>query len=541
MEGVHRFTSVALAAVVEAPEFAHDLPDFFNYLVESLVWTLFAALLAWCVYRRPRASAAVAVLWLTWLIQKFAVGGHALDLVTAHWRHLRNATVAAVGAVAALIAAFISFVLPAVHDAWLGLKPALLAAYQQLGVWWEELTWTDRGIMVIVAMGVYGTVHALIIFRRSIGHIRTRAGQTGRRISDGGKALTEVVRPVLFQLSFLLVGPGVWWLVKQLPNYYAMCVVGFVISWMPTFASLNVFCDLQRARRQREESAAEAAATAKQQRGLSSWMMIPGGPVDVGELPQDLQSRMQTWLSYWGCWPFFSTIYVLLHNYGLVDINESASLDGVLAAVVLWCQFWGASRLAPVMFVFCASIFGRLVQHLGGAIGAAGNRALGLAWDAQTSLMGKAGSHGIALAIAGGLVFVVTAFLLKIFTVAASLITFLALWVVAIDSARAVSKHDMDMCAARLSFWVSVMAWLGLCEVPLADMFLPMWTPFFIILAVLGGEMVLNAMVRAVLSLFSRLCVCLGAGAEKAPAAGQGEQPLLEDEAVTLQTLPNTN
>jgi len=72
-------------------------------------------------------------------------------------------------------------------------------------------------------------------------------------------------------------------------------------------------------------------------------------------------------LSYWSCWPFFHVADGIMQAYrNTIKESSRKQAYGVLLALVLWSQFWGASRIMPIIvrcFTRCYKSMRRNVQN----------------------------------------------------------------------------------------------------------------------------------------------------------------------------------
>jgi hypothetical protein len=435
-------------------------------LMDALLITFLLAVMVSCFCWKPRLTSAIAAAWLAWFAFRFAEGQAAWSEVIDHAQHARKATETAVSSVALMLASWSVLVAPALFDLYRLLEPLARSISHGAVQLWNVLSWRERGIAGLSCLAVASSV------------VATRALWRHQ----------DTVKQVLFQLSFAVCGPLIWWLISRLPHTYGILVVGAAMSLVPCLASLLAILKLQQ-EREAPRKEAELEPT------RSAWFAA----LDAIDAPlqesisEDLQAKMRMWLSYWALWPFFHVTYSLANSLDRVHEEDRAMIDGLFVALILWAQFWEASRIAPYGFAICAVCFQSLSQRAGRVADVAGSRAVGHAASLYTVMSERFGSNSAMLYAAVGLsVLVLVAVLLRIVELTEALVTIAFLFCVAFDSARCVARCSVDVYTSRLAFWVITMAWLRVRELPVVGAAVHLWTPMVLIAALIAGETILS-------------------------------------------------
>lgn len=226
-------------------------------------------------------------------------------------------------------------------------------------------------------------------------------------------------------------------------------------------------------------------------------------------ISEELQVKMRMWLSYWALWPFFHVSYSLANSLDRIGEEDRPAIDGLFVALILWTQFWEASRVAPYGFALCAVCLQGLSQRASRVADVAGSRAVGHAtslYEQGGAMAERLGTSSPTVYIAAALaVIVVVSVLLQIVELTEALVTLVLLFCVAFDSARCVARSSTEVYTSRLAFWIIAMAWLKFRELPVLGATLTVWTPLVLIAALAAGETILSSVVYFVGSLRARL------------------------------------
>jgi hypothetical protein len=307
---------------------------------------------------------------------------------------------------------------------------------------------------------------------------------------------------VLFQLSFAIFGPAIWWVTSRLPHHYGVLVVGAAMSLVPGLASLHAIL-----RAQWERDAPVKKAESEEAR--NAWFpALDLGSMDPQEiLSEELQARMRMWLSYWALWPFFHVAYTVANSLDRIGKEDRPTIDGLFVALIVWSQFWEASRVAPYGFALGAAFLQGFTQKAGRVADVAGTHAAGQAATFFARYGEQLSTSSPVLYVAIGLVVVIlVSVVLKIVELTEALVTIVFLICVAFDSARCVARSMADVYISRLAFWVIAMAWLQFRTLPFLGPAVIVWTPLVLVAALAAGETILNSIIYFAGSMRTKLC-----------------------------------
>lgn len=186
-------------------------------LVDAVLLAGLVAVITTCLCWRPRLTGAVVAAWLAWFGFRFAEGQSAWKEVVGHAQDARTATETAVGAVISMFASWFVLAAPALLDLERLLAPLAKGVWKATLHVWDALSWNERGIVALSFLAMGSSV------------VATRALWQHQ----------DTVKQVLFQMSFAICGPLIWWLTSRLPHIYAILVVGVAMSLVPSLASLR--------------------------------------------------------------------------------------------------------------------------------------------------------------------------------------------------------------------------------------------------------------------------------------------------------------
>lgn len=441
--------------------------------VDAAILLFVAALLTFVAWRRPKTTGSVAAVWLLWLVCKILGSGHsAWDELSRHAQCARDATESFVHAMLAMLGAWLVLFLPILQDAWRVSEPMFAASWRQAVHVWRMSSWHQKGVTALATLAISNAALVLAALHRH----------------------QEVVVGVLFQLSFLVIGPALWWVASSFPHEIVIWLADVVISIAPAALSLRVLCSLQR---ERDGQSAEAKATLACSGG-PSWFAPPAEVqgVQSAEVPSsELLERLCFWLSYWSCWPFLHVTYVLL-TMDLVPEDDRSAADGLLLTLALWAQVWNASRIAPQLFAACSICLGGVSKRFYQMGAVSINEVAGTAWQTLATLPGKLGELSNNRMLLGGVIIValtVASFFLRVMAIASAFLALGLLIGIAVASASCAARRDAAAAPGRLAFWTLAIAWLGICRLPLLGTLLEAWTPGVLLLAAGAGDLALAA------------------------------------------------
>jgi hypothetical protein len=368
-------------------------------LADAVLLASLGMLFLGCLCWRPRLTGAVGISWLAWFAFRFAKGQAAWHEIADHAQHARKSTESGVVAVAEMFASWCVLLAPALLDLHDLLAPLVVCLAHGMNELWEQLSWPERGIIALSALAVASSVMAV-------------------------KALVrhqDTICDVLFQLSFALCGPLIWWLTSRLPQVYSVLLVSVVMSFVPSLASLRVVLAARS-----EKDALHRKPTSDSR---TAWFALDAVEDPLQEsISDELQDKMHMWLSYWACWPSFYFSYKLVGAAGFVPKDDKAAVDGLFVALILWSQLWRASRVAPYAFAICAALLRNISEGAAQMANDTGNKALGKFGHVYAMLSENASNSWVVYAGGALVIIIATAVLLKVVELAEAFVTLVFLF-----------------------------------------------------------------------------------------------------------------
>lgn len=435
---------------------------------EVAAWLVCGALTLWLgrfiIFRRPYACALSALAWAGWLTwQALCVSGMQA-VYSAKRRGLAalEATDNFAQHLVGLVRAWTDFFLPFLSDVC---RWAIRL--------WKKTTLNQRLIVGFILLSCYSILQAVRIFR-----------QHRQRIMH-----------VLFHLSFLVVGPLLWYSSGFLTPHLLIESVTHLITTFPTLISLLVI-----------SNAADNEAKKKADRRRSTGQSI---------VPSTNLQMQRLWLSYWACWPTLavfeagvSTIPKLLHS----ENSQSMQIDlmRALLTFVVWLQFWQGSRLLHSTFqsvLFDTSLLEYFFRFFGarglwvlgiirGGLWAGASPAGGMrAWGLIRRLTSQLWLFILGLAVFGLVMFALFTLFYRALNVVSNVATMLLWLCAASDSADTLTNDAEDFYSKKLSFWVLAMIWEAATRLPYVGVILRLFTPFAFSLWLLAGDTVLRRLI----------------------------------------------
>eukprot|EP00927_Polykrikos_kofoidii_P062326 TRINITY_DN57132_c0_g1_i1.p1 TRINITY_DN57132_c0_g1~~TRINITY_DN57132_c0_g1_i1.p1 ORF type:complete len:586 (+),score=99.53 TRINITY_DN57132_c0_g1_i1:204-1961(+) len=574
MHPLHEAAVTWLLAPRKEPEITHG--DTTVLVTDIGLATVALIIFGRVLYKRPKLVVGILIVITTWVICKLLAGQFDRSQLESNAEDTREASEQVVFSVGYFILAFAHLFVPLFVDLGHILEPVAIFVWFYIVLAWDAFTWKQRGMILLVIVGVVGTIYAALVTYRKIMAIRSRVShedvdrnsnqaEKSKVIAEKKKLMAErkkVMVSFLFSLSYVVVAPATCWGISQLvSDISSMIVIVFMSVW-PTLRSMLILrsIDWERHRvvdedegvddvpakshdsqhshgdeddnTQRPRTNSNAAGSQKR------WWDVFDPSEKV--LPLKLQARMQLWLAYWSCWPLFASMYYVVHTTTLVEDEDKAAGDGVIVALIFGAQIWEKALLAPYLckgFMVCfGAVINKVSQwtaHLASMAMPCVAKAYVSASQQLNGFKGKFAKIGVIICV--GLMVAVLA--MKALALLGSIITLIVLLAAAADSARYVYRKDMDMIASRLAFWVVVMIWLWISSLPVFATLLGIWTPFVLVLALLVGEVTLNVLLKAInaclMCLFKNACPCFLQSKAATPSV---QKPLLENDRVSLDS-----
>eukprot|EP00929_Paragymnodinium_shiwhaense_P086345 TRINITY_DN4686_c0_g2_i1.p1 TRINITY_DN4686_c0_g2~~TRINITY_DN4686_c0_g2_i1.p1 ORF type:complete len:584 (-),score=93.37 TRINITY_DN4686_c0_g2_i1:46-1797(-) len=453
-------------------------------VVDALVLAVGIALLGWLIYRLRVPMLVVFGMWFMWLLWRVCIMRD-----PKAWPHIEHAAAAAqtsareavINVCKMLQELFILF-FPFFHDGWQNLVPVLHDVRDYLLKLWSSLSQRDQSLVIVVIFAVMLSVILMVLLWR---HCAT-------------------VGSVLFQLSFLVICPVVYYVVLEMQPDNAAVLLSFFMTGVPVMGSIWAIQQRQEEReRYRRLLGAGSGHTGEgHMTGLQGFLFaVSAAPSPKAS--ERVQEKLRSWLSFCAFWPLFDlakkAAEVLPGGFARPPVYA-----GLLCAV-LWTQFWHGSR-AALVFLQClttatSSTYTRQVlsdasDTVASSVSGSMSYMAGLATAWAQFLPGEQVTMGIAVVVALSL-------LLSTMSLVDSFLDFCILFGVAVDSARLAVEGDADACSSRLAFWIIALSWMWLLTLPLLRTFFGLWTPLVLAAAASFGEWTLSVTVVPYLAAWS--------------------------------------
>eukprot|EP00035_Acanthoeca_spectabilis_P025862 m.460188 g.460188 ORF g.460188 m.460188 type:complete len:497 (+) comp21962_c0_seq1:208-1698(+) len=454
---------MGLASEANATAEAGLLDDFFDpeslrmdeetlaTVVSAVMMGLLALRVAYWIATYRSLFIGVATAWVLWL-------GHALlfregttmDDVVARGVAVRLAAKSLVLALEKFMVASTNLVLPFWSD-------LAVVAYAT----WTVLDNRTKGWVVLVVAVGYSLVAA---YRKAV-KLKDKHGGT--------------VKALLFQASFLIAAPALWFgSLYLLPGSLLPLVVSGLLSVAPAAYSCVAF-------------ASSGAGTVR-------------GLFHMGKRPQSqVELEMGRCLSYWSCWPTVKFVADLVASTSYGEVSE---VQRGLLVLLVWLQVWDGSKHIP-------DLVWRMAVDVGLPIWKMSTTNLpqwvqnptAFLWEnfGTVSRVYNYVKENKAMAVAAG----IGAALLvsRILGVFSSLFTMLIWWGASLKTTKKVHKyahhrpphHDStDEYRPMLAFWLLGILYdcVLLLPIPLFATLLSLWEPVFLAVSLSMGDTVLDTL-----------------------------------------------
>eukprot|EP00466_Bigelowiella_natans_P012839 jgi/Bigna1/82113/fgenesh1_pg.88_\ len=331
------------------------------------------------------------------------------------------------------------------------------------------------------------------------------------------KARKDAILVALFQGSYLLIGPLVWFAFRRaIPARFAEGVLLVITTVAPTFLSLHAF---------RYSFIANGGGGGE---GQKRWK----------KSVWDQWKTCDLWLSYWSCWPLVIGLTSLCTNYittayaaqlykegsRATTATTAASAGAAggggggstvirtqmfasLATLCIWLQFWYGSKAffslaSKLAAQIVPSSLGVLTANMSSVsrvikplLGAGGNLSLS-ALRQQLSIMKTLGYLWENKLIFGPITFFVGILIFslgfQVYTMMTSVLTSLIWGGVALRSARAVANKEASVCSATIAFWILAQLLEASVWVPVAGSMISLFKPVLLPIFLAIGDEVLK-------------------------------------------------
>lgn len=434
---------------------------------------LIAFVLVQLVYRLYIYKAfmiSVLAAWVLWLGSAIVLTGSiSIDSMVDRGNAVQDASRGLLIGIKIFLVAWFELLMPF----WSDLSFALKAI-------WDSLETTTKIIIVFGVLFIWGLVKAFLKARAAVA--------SG---ADKLKRNADMLKSLGYQASFLLVGPAIWYtsdaVFSRTPVWVLPLAVRAMLSLGPVLQSVRAF---QHCRKEPMTRAAK----------------------ETGNL----------WLSYWACWPSVNFIGLFILSYA----GDVFRMQIVLLVLLVWLQFWQGSKHIPDLVM-------KLYTYLGVPLWSVATANLP-AWvqspasfvynnlSSITAAHAYASNNKLAAVLMGlfGLGLIST-----LIATVSGVLTLVVWWGASLRTTEVAAKKREHEYAAQLSFWVLALSSEAMTAVPVVGMFVGMWQPLVLMIAMMFGETVL----ARTIAIVGRLIGDRAPAAKPANAARKDKTSVSED------------
>ena len=380
------------------------------------------------------------------------------------------------------------------------LRPLLWELYSSSVHVWGSLSWEEKGMLALCAMGLGGAAYIVLRIWRARTWLR-----------ESSVACLGFLEQVLFHMSFVILGPLIWTASRLLPEQVPDAMYLALATLWPMFCSARALVH--------HHAEKKGWAQEEQETKSSKWwnfrLNLPSLKEDF-RMSAKLEEELCFWLCYWSCWPLLTLLQWSL------DSLELKGSKGLLIAVALWLQIWQGCFLAPYVFTILTQLFGRCTEYATKILDTVRQLAFRaiqkLPWHVY--LVNAFQGETLMILLAGVLLVLIC---LEVASVVSVLISVVLLFSIATESARCVANEEHRIYADRLAFWVLVNCWLSCLRLPALGSILGLWSPLAFAAAFFGGERAFFVVYFAVLRALTAVVSCLSELLKKESEAGDAK------------------
>jgi len=329
------------------------------------------------------------------------------------------------------------------------LAPFVADVSSLIGQMWSKLSLEEQALVVLGLFVLYG----------------------GYQTYKAVQKRADAIMFVLFQVSYLVVGPCIYLGWRCIPPSYSQPLVTVVLTVIPTCMSVLAF---------------NRAQSAKRVKMWERWLAC------------DL------WLSYWSCWPMLSLLFYMITTYTRDDAMKLQVLS-VFVALCVWLQLWYGSK---AFFSLVSRAFSSITPHEASA--SAVLPGAGRVFSAIRSTLSFSQQMSIIETLqelwknkmwSVPLLVVVVAVLVqlgwRIYSLFNDALTAL-IWVgVAFKSSQVVKRKESVRYAESLAFWVLAQFTQVALHIPVVGTFIALFRPVLLPVYLAIGDNVLGTVVAA--------------------------------------------
>ena len=456
-------------------------------VLENLVALVVVVGVLWYLVRRiganRKASAIVLSSWIVWLSYRVLLDYNlAFDEVSHLALDTFHSTQICVHSFAIMIVSWMALIAPFVHD--------FVALSHKM---YSSLTTIQR---VAIAGGLIFAYGSFKAYNTVVSH-------------------ADKVKQIMFHLSFILIGPVIWFSLLYVPQDWIGYVSQAVLTWIPFGLSCNAFYKCSIIRVQKNPAASRVSSSKKTYLSKLREVISKGTPKKLSSKTsrtlKRAQNRMANFLSFWSCWPLLILLSSVCKSVDDGVNDRMLQTEPILVIFSVWCLHWKGSA---IFYTILAPLSAALILSVETASKYIWKRTVAVRklWMLKWffSLTSWIMSSKIIMLGFGGVLLLI--FLRVMFSFLGVIGATLKLAIIigaAADSFRVVDIQLLDTYEQKLSFWILLQILDVLTEIPVWGFMIRLWEPLFLAVVLVVGSDVLRFLFAFVKSIGSRLWSCV--------------------------------
>ena len=456
-------------------------------VLENLVALVVVVGVLWYLVRRiganRKASAIVLSSWIVWLSYRVLLDYNlAFDEVSRLALDTFHSTQICVHSFAIMIVSWMALIAPFAYD--------FVALSHNV---YSSLTTVQR---VAIAGGLIFAYGSLKAYNTVVSH-------------------ADKVKQIMFHLSFILIGPVIWFSLLYLPQDWIGYVSQAVLTWIPFGLSCNAFYKCSIIRVQKNPAASRVSSSKKTYLSKLREVISKGTPKKLSSKTSHTlkraQNRMANFLSFWSCWPLLILLSSVCKSVDDGVNDRMLQTEPILVIFSVWCLHWKGSA---IFYTILAPLSAALILSVETASKYIWKRTVAvrklwmLKWFfSLTSWLMS--SKIIMLGFGGVLLLIFLRVMFSFLGVVGATLKLAIIIGAAADSFRVVDLQLLDTYEQKLSFWILLQILDVLTEIPVWGFMIRLWEPLLLAVVLVVGSDVLRFLFAFVKSIGSRLWSCV--------------------------------